>query len=136
LDRERALKDLDEEKKREEEERKARELKEQKETEEYLKVRVCLSNIHNSNYTIIQLRADFVVESEGYDEMSEQCEQDLLAKFFDYITRMKVVNMDELGGVFGLKTTQAIDRVKVCACVCVYVYNLFRRYSPTVHYKV
>lgn len=81
------------ERKREEAERLAREEKERREHEEYLK-----------------LKATFQVDEEGYDECDEE-EESLLVSFINYIQDNKVVLLEDLATHFKLKTQAVIDRI-------------------------
>ncbi len=87
-------KEKEEERKREEEEQKRREEKERKEYEEYLK-----------------LKEAFQVEEEGYDENTEENEENRLETFIQYIKDTKVVLLEDLAAHFKMKTQDAIDRV-------------------------
>ncbi|VDM97965.1 unnamed protein product [Thelazia callipaeda] len=95
---ERLQKEREEKEREEEEERKRKRLekeeREKREEEEYRK-----------------LREDFVIDQEGFDEVEEDESRNLLKDFEDYIRNTKVVNMDELGAYFNLRTEDAIDRL-------------------------
>jgi len=79
-----------------EEERLKKEEQERKEYEEYL-----------------QLKASFVVEESGeVGIMTEEESQSLLREFINFIKESKVVQLEELGARFNLKTQEAIDRLE------------------------
>merc|ERR1712096_308746 len=81
---------------RAEEERLRKEEQERKEHEEYL-----------------QLKASFVVEESGeVGIMTEEESQSLLQEFINFIKDSKVVQLEDLGARFILKTHEAIDRLE------------------------
>merc|ERR1712183_368642 len=81
---------------RAEEERLRKEEQERKEHEEYL-----------------QLKASFVVEESGeVGIMIEEESQSLLQEFINFIKDSKVVQLEDLGARFNLKTQEAIDRLE------------------------
>ncbi|VDN60244.1 unnamed protein product [Dracunculus medinensis] len=86
---------LQEEKAEEEKKRIEKMEREKREEEEYQK-----------------MKAEFCVDEEGFDELESDLSEDLVQKFLKYIKETKVVNMDELGSHFNLKTDQAVDRLK------------------------
>ncbi|KAH8254998.1 hypothetical protein KR032_000161 [Drosophila birchii] len=83
------------ERKRIEAERLAKEERERKEHEEYLK-----------------MRAAFSVEEEGFEEGDAHEKDTLLADFIQYLKNNKVVLLEDLAVSFKLKTQQAIDRIQ------------------------
>lgn len=81
---------------REEEERLRKEEKERKEYEEYL-----------------QIKSSFVVEESGeVGILTEEESQSLLQEFIDYIKNSKVVQLEDLGTKFNLKTQEAIESLE------------------------
>uniref|UniRef100_A0A914VS45 DDRGK domain-containing protein 1 n=1 Tax=Plectus sambesii TaxID=2011161 RepID=A0A914VS45_9BILA len=84
-----------EEEERKEKERLEREEKERREHEEYLK-----------------MKEAFEVEEVGFDQIDEEESDNLMRDFVDYVKTTKVVNMDELGAHFKMRTQDAIDRIK------------------------
>jgi len=81
---------------RAEEERIKKEEQEKKEYEEYLK-----------------LKESFVVEESGeVGILTEEESQSLLQEFIDFIKTSKVVQLEDLGARFNLKTQEAIDRLE------------------------
>jgi len=81
---------------RAEKERLRKEEEERKEYEEYL-----------------QIKASFVVEESGeVGIITEEESQSLLQEFIDYIKNTKVVQLEDLGVRFNLKTQEAIDRLE------------------------
>ncbi|KAK6100312.1 DDRGK domain family protein [Brugia pahangi] len=82
----------------EEEERKRkcreREEREKREEEEYKK-----------------LRETFAVDEEGFDQTDGEESQNLLRDFVEYVRKIKVVNIDELGAHFNLRAEDAVDRL-------------------------
>jgi len=81
---------------RAEEERLRKEEEERKEYEEYL-----------------QIKASFVIEESGeVGILTEEESQSLLQEFIDYIKKSKVVQLEDLGAKFNLKTQEAIDRLE------------------------
>src|SRR5947209_4736100 len=71
-------------------------VKEEKEREEYLK-----------------LKESFAVEEEGFDDDSDEtAAQNKLQTFIDYIKDHKVVLMEELAGHFQMKIQDVIQRVQ------------------------
>jgi len=81
---------------RAEEELLRKEEQERKEHEEYL-----------------QLKASFVVEESGeVGIMTEEESQSLLQEFINFIKDSKVVQLEDLGARFNLKTQEAIDRLE------------------------
>jgi len=89
-----ASKEDEAERKREDAERLAREEKERREHEEYLK-----------------LKATFQVDEEGYDECGDEEKESLLMSFINYIQDNKVVLLEDLATHFKLKTQAVIDRI-------------------------
>ncbi|XP_075223383.1 DDRGK domain containing 1 [Lycorma delicatula] len=87
-------KELAEEQKRLEEERKAREEKARRDHEEYLK-----------------LKEAFTVEEEGFEEIQDDQEENLLQQFIRHIKENKVVILEDLAAHFKLKTQSVIDRI-------------------------
>lgn len=85
----------EEEKKLEETERLAREEKERKELEEYLK-----------------MKEAFSVEEEGYEDDEDDEKVNLLQEFINYIKDNKIVVLEDLASNFKLKTQAAIDRIQ------------------------
>ncbi|KAH8385139.1 hypothetical protein KR200_010162 [Drosophila serrata] len=83
------------ERKRIEAERLAKEERERKEHEEYLK-----------------MKAAFSVEEEGFEEGDVDEKDNLLADFIQYLKNNKVVLLEDLAVSFKLKTQQAIDRIQ------------------------
>ncbi|XGW17987.1 hypothetical protein V3C99_002524 [Haemonchus contortus] len=75
--------------------RKEKEEREKRELEEYL-----------------ALKESFAVEEEGFDQLEEEESHNLMKEFADYITKSKVVNMDELAAHFGLKSDEAVSRLQ------------------------
>lgn len=81
---------------RAEEERLKKEEQERKEYEEYL-----------------QLKSTFVVEESGeVGILTEEESQSLLQQFIDFVKTSKVVQLEDLGAKFNLKTQEAIDRLE------------------------
>jgi len=81
---------------RAEEERLKKEEQERKEYEEYL-----------------QLKANFVVEESGeVGILTEEESQSLLQEFINFVKNSKVVQLEDLGARFNLKTQEAIDRLE------------------------
>lgn len=76
-------------------ERIAREERERKEYEEYLK-----------------MKEAFSVEEEGFEEADDAEKENLLADFIKYVKDNKVVVLEDLAIEFKLKTQQAIDRLQ------------------------
>ncbi|EFO17154.1 hypothetical protein LOAG_11348 [Loa loa] len=95
---ERLQKEREKQKEEEEEERKRkyqeREEREKREEEEYRK-----------------LRETFAVDEEGFDQIDGEESQNLLRDFEEYVRKTKVVNIDELGAHFNLRTEDAVDRL-------------------------
>ncbi|EDW15744.1 uncharacterized protein Dmoj_GI22611 [Drosophila mojavensis] len=83
------------ERKRVEAERLAKEEREHKEHEEYLK-----------------MKAAFSIEEEGFEEGDADEKESLLADFIQYIKDNKVVLLEDLATAFKLKTQQAIERIQ------------------------
>lgn len=83
-----------EEQKRLEEEKRIREEKARREHEEYLK-----------------MKEAFSVEEEGFEEIQEDQEENLLVQFINYIKENKVVILEDLAAHFKLKTQNVIDRI-------------------------
>ena len=81
---------------RKEQERLRKEEEEEKEYEKYL-----------------QIKASFVVEESGeVGIISQEESQSLLQEFIDYIKNAKVINLEDLGTHFNLKTQEAIERLE------------------------
>lgn len=59
-----------------------------------------------------KLRETFVIDEEGFDQVVGDESLNLLHDFIDYIRQAKVINVDELGSHFNLRTEEAIDRLK------------------------
>jgi len=79
-----------------EEERLKKEEQERKEYEEYL-----------------QLKASFVVEESGeVGILTEEESQSLLQEFINFVKDSKVIQLEDLGARFNLKTQEAIDRLE------------------------
>ncbi|XP_076174808.1 DDRGK domain containing 1 [Ptiloglossa arizonensis] len=88
-------KEREKELQQEEAEKKAREEKEKKEYEEYLK-----------------MKDAFTVEDEGYDQKETEEEENLLEEFVEYIKTSKVVVLEDLAALFGLKTASVVERIQ------------------------
>ncbi|GMT31534.1 hypothetical protein PFISCL1PPCAC_22831, partial [Pristionchus fissidentatus] len=58
-----------------------------------------------------RMKASFGVSEEGFDEVEGEEAENLMKNFIDYVKECKVVNMDELGSHFSLKTEECIDRL-------------------------
>jgi len=79
-----------------EEEKLRKEEEERKEYEEYL-----------------QLKASFVIEESGeVGILTEEESQSLLQEFIDFVKNSKVVQLEDLGARFNLKTQEAIERLE------------------------
>jgi len=83
-----------EEKEREEAERKAEEERLEQERIEYEK-----------------MKAEFEIEDEGTDAKTEEEQQNLLTQFIEYIKENKVCYVDALASEFGLRNTDAVERI-------------------------
>ncbi|VDM32701.1 unnamed protein product [Toxocara canis] len=57
------------------------------------------------------MKEAFEVAEEGFDVRDDEENENLMRQFVDYIKNAKVVNMDELGAHFKLRTEEAIDRL-------------------------
>ncbi|KHN73600.1 DDRGK domain-containing protein 1 [Toxocara canis] len=58
-----------------------------------------------------KMKEAFEVAEEGFDVRDDEENENLMRQFVDYIKNAKVVNMDELGAHFKLRTEEAIDRL-------------------------
>ncbi|GMT05370.1 hypothetical protein PENTCL1PPCAC_27544, partial [Pristionchus entomophagus] len=93
-DKERERERLEEEAEKERA-RKEREEREKREQEEYER-----------------MKQSFAVAEEGFDQVEGEEAENLMKNFIDYVKECKVVNMDELGSHFSLKTEEVIDRLQ------------------------
>ncbi|VDM27451.1 unnamed protein product [Toxocara canis] len=57
------------------------------------------------------MKEAFEVAEEGFDVRDDEENENLMRQFVDYIKNAKVVNMDELGAHFKLRTEEAVDRL-------------------------
>ena len=57
------------------------------------------------------MKIEFEIEDEGTDAKTEEEEQNLLLQFIEYIKENKVCYVDALGSEFGLRNSEAVDRI-------------------------
>lgn len=69
-----------------EEERKIREEKARQEHEEYLKVGISLLEL-----SFFQMKEQFSIDQEGFDQVEEEEAENIMASFIDYVKKNKVV---------------------------------------------
>ncbi|XP_066597128.1 DDRGK domain-containing protein 1-like [Prorops nasuta] len=81
--------------KKEEAKRKAKEIKENEEHAEYLKI-----------------KAAFTIEEDGFEEYTSENENNLLQEFIKYIRLKKVVLLEDLAVHFTMKTLIVLDRIQ------------------------
>jgi len=61
----------------------------------------------------LQLKASFVIEESGeVGILTEEESQSLLQEFIDFVKNSKVVQLEDLGARFNLKTQEAIERLE------------------------
>lgn len=58
-----------------------------------------------------KMKEAFEVSEEGFDQLEGEEAANLMRDFVEYVKKCKVVNMDELGAHFKLRTEEAIDRL-------------------------
>ncbi|KAF8386158.1 ufbp-1 [Pristionchus pacificus] len=115
--REQELRDREDRKKREaekeverEKEREKERLEEEAEKERARKEKEEREKREQEEYE--RMKASFAVAEEGFDQVEGEEAENLMQAFIDYVKECKVVNMDELGSHFSLKTEEAIDRLQ------------------------
>ncbi|KJH45383.1 hypothetical protein DICVIV_08550 [Dictyocaulus viviparus] len=58
-----------------------------------------------------KLKNSFAIEEEGFDHYEGEESNNLIEEFVQYVKTSKIVNMDELGSRFGLKSEETVSRL-------------------------
>uniref|UniRef100_A0A0N5AWR4 DDRGK domain-containing protein 1 n=1 Tax=Syphacia muris TaxID=451379 RepID=A0A0N5AWR4_9BILA len=99
------------EQEREEQREKEREKERLEEEAELERKRIERENQERREEELYQkMKEEFQVDEEGFDQLEEENEN-LMQEFIDYISKAKVVNIDELASHFKLRTEDVVDRL-------------------------